>query len=342
MSEGYRFDLEKFFPKRIFRKITEVRVESPEVVEEMAQARRRRPRLTYDGRLLIIATDHPARGVTASGGDPLLMGNRQEYLGRVLRVITSTEFDGVMGPPDIIDDLFIVDYLVQQGGGPSFLDGKVLVGCMQRGGVADVAGEIDDRFTNYTAEEMAAMRLDGGKMMFRVVRDDPRTLDTIWYCSQAVNELNEYGLVPFVEPLPMKYEDGKYKANYTVEELVRLVSVAAALGSASRYTWLKVPVIENYERVTMATTLPLLMLGGASRHDPVPTIQSFYYGLQAGENVRGAMVGRNVLFPGDEDPRAVAVAINGLIHEGLTPEQAIQRMHERRDEDMDFLVRYIR
>jgi len=342
MTEEYRFDLEKFFPKRIFRAITDVRVNRPEVVEEMALAREQRPRLTYDGRLIIIATDHPARGVTVSGGQPLIMGNRQEYLGRTLRVITSTEFDGVMGPPDIIDDLFIMDYLVQKGGGPSFLNGKVLVGCMQRGGVADVAGEIDDRFTNYTAEEMAALRLDGGKMMFRVLRDDPGTIETIWYCSQAVNELNDYGLTPFVEPLPMKGELGKYQANNTVEELVRLVGVAAALGYASRNTWLKVPVIDDFEKVAMATTLPMLMLGGASRGDPEPTIHSFYHGLQSGENVRGAMVGRNVLFPGAEDPRAVAVAINALIHEGLTPEQAIERMHERRDQDMDFLVRYIR
>ncbi|MGQ9585602.1 MAG: Cgl0159 family (beta/alpha)8-fold protein [Anaerolineae bacterium] len=342
MSKPYQFALEKFFPKKIFRAITDARVNRPEVVVETALARRRRPRLTHDGRLIIIATDHPARGVTASGGNPILMGNRQEFLGRVLRVVTSTEFDGVMGPPDILDDLFIVDYLVQEGGGPSFLDGKVMVGCMQRGGMADVAGEIDDRFTNYTAEEMAAMRLDGGKMMFRIVRDDPATLNTISYCAQAVNDLNQYGLVPFVEPMPMKVQDGKYTNNYTVEELVRAVSVAAALGAASRNTWLKVPVIEDYEKVTMATTLPILMLGGASRHDPVPTIQEFYRGLQGGENVRGAMVGRNVLFPGPEDPRAVAVTINALVHEGLTAEQAIERMHQRRDQDMDFLTRYIR
>ncbi|NLE77962.1 MAG: hypothetical protein GX605_14580 [Chloroflexi bacterium] len=342
MSEGYRFNLEQFFPQRIFRKITEVRVNQPQVVEEVAASRRRRPQLTNDGRLTIIATDHPARGVTASGNDPLLMGNRHEYLGRTLRVITSSEFDGVMGTPDIIDDLFILDYLVQEGGGPSFLDNKVIIGCMQRGGVADVAGEVDDRFTAYTAEEMANLRMDGGKMMFRVVRDDPRTIETVWYCSQAVDELNSYGLTPFVEPLPMVMENGKYKNNNTVEELVRLVSVGQALGAASRYTWLKIPVVENYERVAMATTLPVLMLGGASRHDPVPTIRQFHYGLSGGDNIRGAMVGRNVLFPGDEDPRAVAVAISGLIHDRLSPEQAIDRMAARRDQDIDSLTRFVR
>ena len=36
--------------------------------------------------------------------------------------------------------------------------------------------------------------------------------------------------------------------------------------------------------------------------------------MAAAPNVRGAMAGRNVLYPGDEDPLAVAEAIGAIVH----------------------------
>jgi DhnA family fructose-bisphosphate aldolase class Ia len=338
----YTFNLEQFFPRRIFEKITDIRVDAPEIIEQQAAARKRRPRLTKDGKLTILAADHPARGVTALGQDPFKMGNRREYLGRIMRVLVATEFDGFMSTPDMIEDLFILDYLVQAGGGPSFLDNKVLIGCMQRGGVAGVVGEIDDRFRSYTAESLARFRLDGGKMMFRFVPDDERTLWTIDYCGQAVTQLNRYQVVPFVEPLRMDLVDGKWVGRNTADELVKLVGVIAGLGDSSRYTWMKIPYCDDFHRVTMATTMPLLMLGGPSKEDPRSTYQDFAAGMAARSNVRGALVGRNVSFPGREDPAAVAQAINALVHQGVSAEEAIEVTMANRDHNMDFLRRYVK
>jgi len=338
----YTFDVTEFFPQHIFDVITDVRVNEPEVIVEEAKRRQRREKLTLDGKLSILAADHPGRGVTVVGEDPLLMGDRQEFLGRVLRVITNDEFDGVMGPPDLIEDLFIVNYLVKKGGGPSFLDNKVMIGCMQRGGVAGIAGEIDDRFSAYTAESIHEMRLDGGKMMFRTIPEDERTLKTIDYCAKAVRALNSYGLVPFVEPLPMKVEEGKYRSNYTIAQLVKFVCVAAALGDSSRRTWLKIPYVEGFERVAKATTLPILMLGGPVREDPTSTIREFAAGMRARANVRGVLVGRNVLFPGQDDPLAVALAINGIVHQGFSVEQAIEHLMSHRGLNMDFLTKWVK
>ena len=338
----YTFDLQAFFPARIFELITEVRVSAPEVVEQQAQARKRRPCLTRDGRLTILAADHPARGVTRVGDDPFKMGNRQEYLGRILRVLIASDFDGFMSTPDMIEDLLILDYLVQQGGGPSFLDGKVLVGCMQRGGIAGVAGEIDDRFSAYTAESLARFRLDGGKMMFRFVPDDERTLWTIDYCAQAIRDLNRYGLVPFVEPLRMDFVDGKWVSRNTADELVKLVGVVAGLGDSSRHTWIKLPYCQDFRRVTMATTLPILMLGGPSKEDPRPIYRDFAAGMATRANVRGVLVGRNVSFPGREDPGAVAQAISAIVHRGISADEAIEVTMAHRNQAMDFLTRYIR
>ena len=341
-TDGYYFDLERFFPPRIFEKITEIRVSAPEVIEQQAQARKQRKKLTLDGKLTILAADHPGRGVTALGKDPLRMGNRYEYLGRILRVLIATDFDGFMSTPDMIEDLLILDYLVQEGGGVSFLDHKVLVGCMQRGGVAGVAGELDDRFGSYTAESIKRFRLDGGKMMFRFVPDDERTIWTIDYCAQAINALNEYELVPFVEPLRMDYKDGKWVSKNTAEELVKLVGVIGALGDSSRNTWMKLPFCEGYEKVTLATTQPILMLGGASNENPTQTYHDFSSGMATRSNVRGALVGRNISFPGLDDPAAVANAIYAIVHAGASAQEAIDITMTGRDKKMDFLIDAIR
>jgi DhnA family fructose-bisphosphate aldolase class Ia len=340
--DGYQFDLEAFFPLHLFDWITDVRVDAPEIIEQQAVARKRRPRLTHDGKLTILAADHPGRGVTTLGSDPFKMGNRHEYLGRILRVLTASDFDGFMSTPDMIEELLIIDHLVQQGGGPSFLDGKVLVGCMQRGGVAGVVGELDDRFGSYTAESLHQFNLDGGKMMFRFVRDDERTLWQIDYCAKAITDLNRYDLVPFVEPLPMDFVDGRFVGRNTADELVKLVGVIGGMGDSSRHTWMKLPYCDDFRRVAMATTCPILMLGGPSKEDPRFTFRDFARGMAARSNVRGALVGRNVSFPGPEDPAAVAQAIYAIVHEGITPDQAVALTMSHRDVKTDALTQYMR
>jgi len=84
------------------------------------------------------------------------------------------------------------------------------------------------------------------------------------------------------------------------------------------------------------------MLGGESKGDPTPTIQEFANGMKAGGTIRGALVGRNVHHPGKDDPRAVALAISGIIHQGFSAEKAVDYLMENRGLDMDFLTRYIK
>lgn len=337
----YEFDLEAFFPQHIFDKITDIRVEAPEVVEQQAKARKRRKKLTKDGKLTILAADHPARGVTKLGADPFKMGNRYQYLGRILRVLTLTEFDGFMSTADMIEDLLIMDYLLQEAGGPSILDERVLVGCMQRGGVAGVKGELDDRFGSYTAESIARFNLDGGKMMFRFVPDDERTLWQIDYCANAITALNRYNLVPFVEPLRMDYKGGEWISKNTSDELIKLVGVIGGLGDSSRNTWMKLPYCDDFYRVTLATSQPILMLGGPSREDPRQTYREFADGMAIRTNVRGCLVGRNVSFPGPEDPGAVAQSIHQIVHSSITADEAVEMTMSYRDKHIDFLTKHL-
>ena len=338
----YEFKVEEFFPYELFERITEVRVKNPEVVYLEAESRKRRESLTEDGKLTILACDHPARCVTKSGDDPIAMANRYSYLGRILRVITAPEFDGVMGTPDIIEELFIVNYLVKEAGGEGFLDGKVILGCMNRGGLSGTIFEMDDRFTAFTPQQIAEMRLDGAKMMFRLDPNSPDSGKTIMYCAQAVNECVDLGIPVFIEALWVEKTEEGYKAVKRAEELAKVVGVASALGKTSAYTWLKIPYCDNFEIVARTTTLPILMLGGASRGDPTPVIEEFVNGMRAGSNVRGALVGRNVHHPGKDDPLAVALAINGVVHEGYDLDEAIRCLMENRGRDMDRLRRYFK
>ena len=62
--------------------------------------------------------------------------------------------------------------------------------------------------------------------------------------------------------------------------------------------------------------------------------------LRAGPNVRGALVGRNVLYPGDDDPLAIASGIGGMIHRGWTPEQAIDSFSSNRGRHMNAFSQY--
>jgi len=148
--------------------ITDLRVDGGDQIAEHARWRMRRPKLAPDGKLVILAADHPARMVTAVGDDPIAMGSRAGYLGRIVRVLQSHSVDGLMGTPDIIEEVLAADWLHVQQDEDSFLSGKLLVGCMNRGGLAGTTFEMDDTFTAFTAERMVQLGLDAAKMMFRL------------------------------------------------------------------------------------------------------------------------------------------------------------------------------
>jgi DhnA family fructose-bisphosphate aldolase class Ia len=335
----YSFRVEDFFPRKLFDLITETRVHNPQAIVETANARRRREKLTRDGKLTILACDHPARMVTSIGEKAIAIADRYEFLGRITRILMSPEFDGVMGTPDIIEELLIVDHLIKEKGGPSLLSEKVILGCMNRGGLSGASFELDDRYTAFTAESIQNMRLDGAKLMFRLDLENPDAGKTIYYTSQAINECNRLGVPVFLEALPVEKQDGKYKTKKSTEEIVKVIGVATGLGDSSRNLWLKIPYCENYQQVANATTCPILILGGEALGDPTYIFKDLVDGAGAGKNVRGALIGRNVHFPGKDDPQAVALAVSGIFHHGYGIKEAIEAAFRHRGKDADSLQR---
>jgi DhnA family fructose-bisphosphate aldolase class Ia len=127
----------------------------------------------------------------------------------------------------------------------------------------------------------------------------------------------------------------------TAAALARLAGVASALGDSSRLLWLKLPYCEDFAIVARATTLPILLLGGESAGDASVFLRQLDSAMKAGPNVRGALVGRNVLYPGSEDPRAIAEAAGGVVHAGWTADQASAAMAATRGSDMQLLLNVV-
>ena len=283
--------------------LTEIRAREPERIARSWTTRRRRPLLGDDGRLLIVAADHPARGALGVRDDALAMASRAALLERLVTALSRPGVDGVLGTPDIFDDLLLL----------GALEGKVVVGSMNRGGLQGASFELDDRFTAYTPAEIGARGLDGGKMLTRVCLDDPGTVATLAATAQAVGELAERRLMAMVEPF-WSVRDGDRVTNLLdPDSTIRSVHVAAGLGASSAYTWLKLPVVDELERVMEATTLPTLLLGGDPQGHPADTYAAWGKALDL-PAVRGLVVGRALLFPTDGDVAAAVDVAAELVH----------------------------
>ena len=334
------FSAPQFLPTAVFEKLTDLRVHDPEYAWRSARSRVRRDRLAPSGKLNILAADHPARRVTRVGEDALAMCDRHDYLARILRVLASGRVDGVMATMDILEDLLTIDGLLRDGGGEPFLDGKLAIPSLNRGGLAGSAWELDDPVTGPSPASCQEWKFDGVKLLLRVDDSEPASLRTLTACVQAISEASARALPIFLEPLPVTRTDKGYTVVKTAKALARLAGVASALGDSSRYLWLKLPYCDGYRVVARSTTLPILLLGGESAGDATPFLGQLRAALAAGSNVRGALVGRNVLYPGAEDPLAVADAAGGIIHDGWTVDEAMHSCEANRGRDMDRIARH--
>ena len=272
--------------------LLERRVTEPRAVAKAYAARRRPARVLSDrGTLFLVAADHPARGALASGGDAMAMADRRSLLARLVEALQHPDVDGVLGTPDVIEELLLL----------GALEGKVVIGSMNRGGLDGATWTMDDRFTGYDAASIAACGLEGGKMLLRIDDTDAGTASTIEACAKAVTELAELELVAMVEPLPYERDaDGRLFLRTDAPALSRAVTIASGLGTTSAYTWLKMPSCDDYETVFGSTTLPCVVLGGVPSSDPAADLQSWGRTLSH-PAVRGLVVGRTLLYPPDGD-----------------------------------------
>ena len=267
--------------------LVESRIRRPEAIAHAAATRRRPTSYLGDhGKLMIIAADHPARGALRAGADAFAMGNRADLLDRICTALDRPGVNGVLGTPDVLEDLLLL----------GVLDDKVVIGSMNRGGLAGTSFEMDDRFTAYDGDSIAAAGFEGGKMLLRIDPDDAGTVATLESCARAVSELAGHRRMAMVEPFISHRVDGRVRNELTAEAMIRAMTVAAGLGTTSAYTWLKVPVVDDMERVMAATTLPALILGGEVSDDSEAAYSRWSKALDL-PTVQGLVIGRSLLYP---------------------------------------------
>lgn len=288
-------------------RIRRIRAENPALIGQTLRERRRRSLLGEDGRLFIIAADHPARGSLGVGSRGLAMGSRVALLERLAAALERPGVDGVLGTPDIIEDLALL----------GVLDDKVVVGSMNRGGLQGASFEMDDRFTAYDVPAMVRDGIDLAKLLVRVNLEDAGTASVLEATAAAVSAAATARLPIMLEPFMSCWSHGRIVNDLSADAVIRSVAIAAGLGNSSAYTWLKLPVVEDMERVAEAATMPTLLLGGDPTSGQEETFATWESAL-ALPGMRGLVVGRTLLYPHDDDVvRAVDIAAS-LVH-GTVP-----------------------
>lgn len=281
-----------------YAEVTDIRATDPQAIERAWADRVQRPTVRGNGRLMIVAADHPARGALSVGDRPTAMNSRTDLLDRLRAALANTGVDGVLATADILDDLVLL----------GALEDKVVISSMNRGGLAGAKFELDDRMTAYTAAGTAGSGMNGGKMLCRIDFDDPGTVATLAACAQAVDELAAAGLIAMLEPFISCREEGRVHNDLSPDAVIKSIHISQGLGSTSAYTWMKLPVVDEMDRVMDATTFPTLLLGGDPA-DPDEAFASWEKALDL-PSVRGLIVGRTLLYPADDD---VAAAVQTAV-----------------------------
>ncbi|MFF5039082.1 Cgl0159 family (beta/alpha)8-fold protein [Streptomyces nigra] len=286
--------------------LVRLRARHPQAVAEAAERRTRRPLLGDSGRLMIVAADHPARGALGVGGRGLAMADRADLLGRLRLALSRPGVDGVLATADILDDLLLL----------GALDGKVVMGSLNRGGLARASFEMDDRFTGHRPEDLERLRFDAGKLLLRVDYADPGSLATLESAARAVDAMAARELPVFVEPFISRRTPGGTIANdLSAEAVTRSIAIASGLGGTSAYTWLKLPVTDDPDHMAEVlenSTLPVVLLGGEVGADQDRAYEKWRGALRL-PTVRGLVAGRSLLHPADGDVAAAVDTAVGLL-----------------------------
>lgn len=355
MTEPMKFEVNRFLPAKLWSDLKTLRKQNKSYLKELLKKegneRKRRGELTKDGKLMIVAADHPARGIMASGIDELGMANRMNFISRILRVICGNSLiDGVMGTPDVLEDLILFNCLTKQHNGEDFLSDLLLIGSINRLGLKGTVFEMDDGLSAYTTQYAAEMGLDGVKLMFRLDSQSADSRKTIEYCLLAMNECHALNIPVFLEAIAVKSKAGKLEETKDIKSLMQVVGIANGISTSSLGTWLKLPYIKEssgltYKDVIAATSYPVLVLGGAASGQPEELISNVNEAMEAGAS--GGLIGRQILFPGHHDPYAVGRAISEVIHNQTASRQtsmfqAMQMLTSEAGKDMDRFSKLLR
>ncbi len=177
------------------------------------------------------------------------------------------------------------------------------------GGTSVVGKDLADEIITTSVEEMIRLNVAAVGISIFVGSDYER--ETLENLSLLVDDCEDYGI-----PVMAVTAVGKELEKRTARYLALSCRIAAELGAKIVKTYY---CDEGFEKVTDGCPVPVVIAGGPKCETELEVFEFVYDGMQKG--AIGVNLGRNVWQ--SPHPAAVMQALNGVIHDGLTPRQAL-------------------
>ncbi|MFO7599109.1 MAG: 3-hydroxy-5-phosphonooxypentane-2,4-dione thiolase [Candidatus Desulfacyla sp.] len=177
------------------------------------------------------------------------------------------------------------------------------------GGTSVVGKDLADEIITTSVEEMLRLNVAAVGVSVFVGSDYER--ETLENLSMLVDDCEEYGI-----PVMAVTAVGKELEKRTARYLALSCRIAAELGAKIVKTYY---CDEGFEKVTDGCPVPVVIAGGPKCETELEVFEFVHDGMQKG--AIGVNLGRNIWQ--SPHPKAVMQALNGVIHDGLTPRQAL-------------------
>ncbi|MBD3174658.1 MAG: hypothetical protein GF320_05735 [Armatimonadia bacterium] len=317
---GYAFDPASYFPRSIYDLMRQLRVADPIAAYKATQTRQPRKVLAPSGDLLLLMADEASRGLEPACTD------RHEYLARLLRVLVGGMFDGLVAPPDILEELCLAQQIIRENGGPSFLDGRAVVGLLN-------AGPGTRRPSAFTVERAKHLKCDGVWVRASIDREGPGSRAPLERIARIIGEANSHSLAVFVQPSRPQMIDAEWEP----VDAARMLATASALGETSTRTWLALPTFDGVDRALRSVSLPALACRiGSPASDLESLLEAARQATGPAVGFRGLALGSSILYRSD-DPLAVAGALQTVVRKDVGIETVLERMDGARGHKLDVL-----
>lgn len=187
------------------------------------------------------------------------------------------------------------------------------------GGTSVVGKDLADEIITTSIEEIIRLNVAAvGLSIFVGTEYEKETLESLAF---LVNECEDYG-IPVMAVTAVGKELEKRAARY----LALACRIAAELGAKIVKTYY---CPEDFDKVTDGCPVPVVMAGGPKCETALEVFDFVHDGMQKG--AIGVNLGRNVW----QDPHPVAMmsALNSVIHDNATPQQALDRFETIKGEE---------
>ena len=245
-----------------------------------------------DGRALIVACDHGM----ISGPDQGI-----EDMENTLTQVIAGGVDAVMA---------------SYGTARRFARKLARVGLVLRiDGAGTVLGAMDGPGAQFfTVED--ALRLGADALCVTAFPGSPVEEPTLEVLARVIRQAHTWGVPVMAEMVPGGFDSGPEFR--TLESVSISARVAAELGA----DWVKIPYCDGFEQVVDCCYVPVVVLGGPHRDNPLSTLEMVKAGMQAGGV--GATIGRNIWKA--DNPAKMAAAIASIIHHDAEVHEVIETL----------------